>query len=164
MQLALESIATIVAPSSLVSSGFRSVNVIESVDESPESIWQLLAHGLHGVDHRNLDTSHFHHQYRYWSETPDGNLVVNGRYVHGRDALPPDLRPENLSMKKKFDANRCVYALELDHNTSRRPRAVPFEVHEIISELDRLHDTVNKGFLSCITDAARKLWGFREIQ
>ena len=65
-------------------------------------------------------------------------------------------------MKRQFDDARYVFALELDHNTSGNPTVIPFEQETILSKMAQLHDTVNKGFLTCVTSRV-KLWGFREI-
>ena len=163
LAFALKNIAAILAPASSVSMGFRSINVIEAPAESSDRIWEFIQPGLHGIDHRSLDTKHFHHYYRYWSETSDGKLTISTRYVHAKDAIPQDIRSEKMIMKRQFDNSRYVFALELDHNTSGTSAVIPFEQETILSKMTRLHDTVNKGFLMCVTPKALKLWGFREI-
>jgi uncharacterized protein (TIGR04255 family) len=163
LAFALKNIAEILMPTSCLAIGFRSLNVIEAPRESADRIWELIEPGLHGIDHRRLDAKHFHNNYRYWSETSEGKLIISARYVHAKDAIPQDIRSERMTMKRQFGDARYVFALELDHNTSGNPAVIPFEQEIILSKMAQLHDTVNKGFLTCVTPQALKLWGFREI-
>jgi uncharacterized protein (TIGR04255 family) len=158
----LKNIAELLTPASSLNMGFRSINVIEAPAESPDHIWEFIQPGLHGIDQRSLDTKHFHHYYRYWSETTDGKLTISARYVHAKDAIPQDIRSENMAMKRQFDDSRYVFALELDHITSGNSAVIPFEQKAILSKMTRLHDTVNKGFLTCVTPKALEGWGYRE--
>jgi len=163
LTFALKSIGEILTPASCVTMGFRSINVIEAPADSSDRIWEFLQPGLHGIDHRGLDTKHFHHNYRYWSETSEGKLIISSKFVHAKDAIPPDIKSEKMTMKRQFEDGRYVLALEFDHNTSGNTAVIPFEQKAILSKMTRLHDTVNKGFLTCVTPQALELWGFREI-
>ena len=84
--------------------GLRYFNVHKPKDESND--W--LVEAVRGIQHQNIETTHFHHRYEFWCETKTGLLHAHCRREHGGTV------PKNLEFAERLFPPKFVFE-KTDH-------------------------------------------------
>ncbi|MGL4319184.1 MAG: TIGR04255 family protein [Pseudomonas sp.] len=85
-----------------------------------------------------------------------GQVVARTIIQNNRLTFPPDINPSGLKVQAHFESIAGIHAIiDTDGSFSERR---PFDLTEIQSRMDSLHDLIGKCFRATATDFARASW------
>lgn len=143
----------IAMPSLVERVGLRYVDLIQPRPEEGFEVY--LKSGLLGLEEKEFGSRNSFHRYEFSGQTDLGRLVI--RWSQNADSvyLPPDLSPSTLIHNVNITRGSVVGLLDLDHFTVTTS---DFDPESIITNLQSLHDNLDRAFRAAVTPKALEIW------
>lgn len=133
--------------------GLRYIDQI--VPSEGEDVSSLLRAGFTGFPATELDSNLIQHRQETICDTPAGRMIIKVSVGRHSSLVPPDLEPITLESDAQIYDEQITALLDTDHYVERN---MDFDVKEIMSVADRLHDYTGQAFHLSVSEAAMKKW------
>jgi uncharacterized protein (TIGR04255 family) len=135
--------------------GLRYVDVVRLQDR--QTFADYLRPGLLGIDTTELGITANTSRYEFLGVTPMGKLLI--RSAQSENPLPINVVPSSMSLSVPLKPNEVAAVLDFDHFVEE---SAEFDVDQILSTLQDLHDGINRAFRNAVTSQALTFWGNEE--
>lgn len=129
--------------------------------ESGDLPSNLIPLGLHGLPVSCVETSHFHHEYKYWCDVKSGGrLIAIVKTVHGNELIPKDVQRLRLDVDNKFKMHKQTNAISIDINeTIQHQLPEKLAAGPVCVLLSKIRGRAKAVFLAVTTGTAHVKWG-----